>query len=372
MPSIDNPPTAKLQQPLRVLIVEDDHDDLLLLLRALRRAGYAPDYVRVQTAAELAQALRGDDWDIVLSDYTLPEYSGLMALRQVREFDADMPFIIVSGNIGEDVAVAAMKAGAHDYLIKGNLARLGAAIDREIREAAMRRARNRDERELQEARMRLQALSNSMLQVQESERRHIARELHDEIGQSLTALKLNLEALQRRLHGHAALPQAINAAALAGQLLDQVRALSLDLRPPQLDDLGLAAALHWLVGRHELEDGPALALKTPEALPRFDALVETACFRIAQEAVTNALRHARPAEIRIALDFDASRLRLSVRDDGLGFDPAEARLRALQGGSLGLIGMDERCQLAGGRLDIVSRSGDGTEIIATFPPSPGD
>lgn len=362
----DHAPSLALR-PLGILIVEDSPDDLTLLLLALRRAGYAPDYRCVRSAAETEQALHDRPWDIVLSDYTLPDFSGLLALRQVQAFDPDMPFIIISGNIGEDVAVAAMKAGAHDYLIKGNFARLGAAIEREVREAGVRRARRKGEQELHQARLRLQALSNRMLQVQEAERRHIARELHDEIGQSLTAMKLNLDALQRRLLDHDALPLAIEVTDIAELLLDQVRKLSLDLRPPQLDDLGLAAALNWLVKRHDRPEGPAIVLDRPESLPRFDPLIETAGFRVAQEALTNALRHAKAAEVRIGLSASRAHFEVSVRDDGMGFDMAVAQEHALHGGSLGLIGMNERAMLAGGTLHIETRPGEGTAVTARFP-----
>jgi signal transduction histidine kinase len=355
------------RQPLRALIVEDTPDDLALLLVALRRAGYLPDYLRVQTAEEVDRALRTHIWDVVLADYTLPDYSGVLALHQVREYDADMPFIIISGNIGEDTAVAAMKAGAHDYLLKDNLTRLGAAIERELREASVRRARRRDEQELRQARLRLQALSNRMLEMQESERRHIARELHDEVGQSLTAIKLNLESLQRRIDDDRLRDLVDEITGIAGQVLEQVRKLSLDLRPPQLDDLGLAAALNWLVKRHARADGPDLSLDTGENLPRLSPQAETACFRIAQEALTNILRHAAAGSARIDLEIADGHFVLTVRDDGCGFDHALAQARALQGGSLGLLGMAERATLAGGELDIVSAAPGGTPVPARFP-----
>ncbi|MBK6630981.1 MAG: response regulator [Betaproteobacteria bacterium] len=354
-------------RPLRAIIVEDTPDDAALLLRALRRAGFVPDYVRVQTEEELDQALRAGQWDVVLSDYTLPDFSGLIALHQVRAFDPDMPFIIISGNIGEDVAVAAMKAGAHDYIIKGNLTRLGAAIDRELRETEMRRARRSDEQALLHARLRLQALSNRMLEMQEAERRHIARELHDEIGQSLTAIKLNLEALARRLGDDKVRSLADEIAGVAGEVLDQVRRLSLDLRPPQLDDLGLRAALHWLVKRHSREGGPAIELEAPEDLPRLGTQAETACFRIAQEALTNVLRHSDAKTVRILLDAKDGHCSLEVRDDGRGFDLAAARAKALEGASLGLVGMNERVTLAGGEIRIASHVGEGTRLLARFP-----
>lgn len=363
----NKPPPAQGLKRLRALIVEDAPDDLTLLLMALRRAGYAPEHVCVCTREELEAALGSGGWDVVLSDYTLPEFSGLLALHQVREFDPDMPFIVISGNIGEDVAVAAMKAGAHDYLIKGNLTRLGAAIERELREAEMRRARRRDEQELRDAKLRLQALSNRMLEVQEAERRHIARELHDEIGQALTAIKLNLEALQRRVGDDAARSLITEITTIAGEVLEQVRRLSLDLRPPQLDDLGLVPALHWLVKRHGHDGGPHIELRAPDDLPRLDPQVETACFRVVQEALTNVLRHGAASEVHIELKLAEHHFKLSVRDDGRGFDPGAAQLRALQGGSLGLVGMDERVILAGGELDIASRPGAGTRVRAVFP-----
>ncbi len=362
--AVANPSAAK---PLRAIIVEDASDDLALLLLALRRAGFAPDHAHVQSAAELDAALGAGPWDIVLSDYTLPDFSGLLALAQVSAFDADLPFIIISGNIGEDVAVAAMKAGAHDYLIKGNLTRLGAAVERELREAGMRRARRRDELALRHARLRLQALANRMLEMQETERRHIARELHDEIGQSLTAIKLNLEALAQRIGDGAARGLADEIAGVAGEVLDQVRRLSLDLRPPQLDDLGLRAALHWLVKRHARDGDPRVELVAPEDLPRLDAEAETACFRIAQEALTNALRHAGATRVRIALDVDDGRFCLDVSDDGRGFDVEAAQARALAGTSLGLVGMSERAALAGGEIHLTSREGEGTHLCARFP-----
>jgi DNA-binding NtrC family response regulator len=126
-------------RPLHVLLVEDTPDDAVLLARALRRSGFAVKYERVETEAQMRTALEKGGWDIVISDYSMPEFSALEALRLTKMFDPQLPFIIVSGNIGEDVAVDAMRAGAQDYLIKNNLARLGPAVMRELEESANRR-----------------------------------------------------------------------------------------------------------------------------------------------------------------------------------------------------------------------------------------
>ena len=131
--------------PIKVLLIEDSEDDALLLLREFRRGGYEPMYVRVETREELEDALNTQTWDIIISDYSLPRFNGLEALETVQQYKLDVPFIIVSGNVGEDIAVEAMKAGAHDYLMKDNLTRLLPAIEREMRETEVRWARHRAE-----------------------------------------------------------------------------------------------------------------------------------------------------------------------------------------------------------------------------------
>jgi serine phosphatase RsbU (regulator of sigma subunit) len=131
---------------IRVLLVEDSEDDALLLLDELEQGGYDPIHMRVDTAAAMTAALASQQWDIILSDYEMPEFSGPDALKTLKETGLDLPFIIVSGKIGEETAVAAMKAGAHDYIMKSNLTRLVPAIDRELREAVERRTRREAEK----------------------------------------------------------------------------------------------------------------------------------------------------------------------------------------------------------------------------------
>jgi len=140
---------------LNILIVEDNEDDCLLVLRELRKGGYEPVFERVDTAEAMLQALRQRPWDVIVSDYLMPKFSGLAALSVLHDIGLDLPFIIVSGNIGEDIAVRAMKAGAHDYIIKGNFTRLIPAIERELRDADVRRERIRADEQLTESRQRL-------------------------------------------------------------------------------------------------------------------------------------------------------------------------------------------------------------------------
>lgn len=153
---------------LRVLIVEDSEDDALLMVRELKRGGYEPVYARVETAEAMRMALARNRWDLILSDFSLPQFNGREALEILKGSGDDIPFLMVSGTIGEEAAVEAMRAGAHDYLLKGNLKRLGAAVEREVREA-----KRRGEQRLLEARVRL------------LEKREAAGKLADEVARDL-------------------------------------------------------------------------------------------------------------------------------------------------------------------------------------------
>jgi len=147
---------------LRILLIEDSEEDEELLLAVLRGAGYDTVHVRVDTEDAMRSALANEEWDVAISDYTMPQFSGLAALKLAHEHDPDLPFIIVSGNIGEDIAVDAMRAGAHDYVMKGNASRLIPAIERELRESAIRRTARKAQLDLEEHEARLDALVSNM------------------------------------------------------------------------------------------------------------------------------------------------------------------------------------------------------------------
>jgi PAS domain S-box-containing protein len=225
----------------------------------------------------------------------------------------------------------------------------------------------RDITERKRAEEALRTYSRRLIDAQEAERQRIARELHDEIGQVLTAVRLNLQSVRRSFHTTDCLPRIEESILVVDEALGRVRELALELRPSLLDDLGLAAALRWYVDRYAQRAGiVAEFVSDLESNDRLRRELETACFRIAQEALTNVARHARASRVSAQLKRSREELFLIIKDNGVGFDVD----RLLKSGSslsaLGLRGMEERALAVGGRIEIDSAATRGTEVRAAF------
>ena len=220
--------------------------------------------------------------------------------------------------------------------------------------------------EVVSGRKRLETLSRQLVEVQETERRHIAHELHDEIGQALTAILYRLEALknlQPRPFGDI-LDETIG---IADRTIRSVRDLSLDLRPALLDEAGLAETLRWYIDRQVKGDSLEVSLNVWPERPELSRHLTIACFRIVQEALTNVVRHAKARRVDIRLSSSGTRVEVAVCDDGRGFDVDDAHGKARSGRSLGILGMRERAELLGGKLVVDSAPGRGTTVRASLP-----
>ena len=482
-----------MAEPLRLLMLEDSEDDAELELQAIRHAGFDCEMRRVDSRASFQAALDEGPWDLVLADYNLPSFTGLDALLLVRARDPVLPFILISGTLGEDRAIESLKAGASDYLIKDSLVRLVPAIRRALGEhqerlqhlATQRALEESEERyrgivedqtelivrcdrqhairfanqafgrwhgrqvasligmplldfvdevdrgsvtgaldslsagspivececrassdfddqprwqqwtfrgffdrsgrlvqiqgvgrditervsmlnTVQRMQQRLRQLSWRFLGIIEGERRNLSRELHDEIGQILTGIRFNLEALARQVTDAKAQERIRDSIESTQLVLQRVRHVSHNLRPVQLDDLGLIAAVRLHLDRQASIGAfrPHFSARALEG--RLAPEVETTCFRIAQESLTNVLRHSGAKNVWIELEQNDDALLLSIRDDGRGFDP-RAEGAGLGGESLGLLGMEERLALLGGTLQVHSAPGAGTDVLARIP-----
>jgi signal transduction histidine kinase len=375
--------------PLQVLVIEDSADDALLVELELQRAGYAPVCHRVETPAALAAALEWQTWDLIIADYRLPQFDGLAALAMVKQKGLDLPFIIVSGYITEDTAVAAMKAGAHDYLMKDKLARLGPAVTRELREAEVRRERRRAEEalhqayaelerrveqrtvELKTANARLHAaiaerrrLEFELLEITEKERRRIGLDLHDDLGQQLSGLALMTKGLELKLAKRRA-RETSNAAkihSLVQQAMNHARGLARDLATLDLKGDDLPAALDGLA-RHAAEMFKITCqFKAEGTLPALESNIASQLYKIAQEAVTNAIKHAKAKSVCISLANGSDAITLTVQNDGLPFP----NLKGPSTG-MGLRIMNYRANLVRGSFDIQGDGSRGTRVICSVP-----
>jgi signal transduction histidine kinase len=206
-------------------------------------------------------------------------------------------------------------------------------------------------------------VSQRILEAREDERRRIAKGLHEDLGQTLTALRLNLQRLSPR--DDASL--VAESLSLVDDSLARVRALSVELRPSVLDDLGLGAAVEWYAKRSAERAGYMVVVDNGLDSARLPEMIETAGFRIIQQALTNIARHANARRVMITLARDPHELELTVNDDGAGFDVAGAKARAEAGESLGLLDMRETASLAGGTLSLTSSVGRGATVRARFP-----
>ncbi len=227
--------------------------------------------------------------------------------------------------------------------------------------------RKRTEDALRAAKHRLTNLSHRLLETQENERRAVARELHDEIGQILTASKIDLQVIRRDQSSNDFADRLDDNIAMLNECLQRVRDLSLDLRPSILDDLGIVAALRWQLERLQQRAGFQGHLTVEHIPERLGPDVETACFRVAREALTNIAKHAKAHNVEMNLTFSDEELVLSIQDDGIGFDSAKALEEATHGKSFGVLGMQERVALLGGKFELNSSVGKGTIVDVRLP-----
>lgn len=356
--------TADTKSRLEVLYLEDNSHDRRLVEETLRADGFDCSYTRARTKGEFLTALKTDRFDLILSDFTLPSFDGRAALDAAKTMQPESPFILVSGTVGEEQAVEFLKAGAADCVLKDKLVRLAAAVRRALREASERAGRKQAEEALRALAGRLQA-------SREEERILISREIHDELGEALTAQKLGLSWLRTRLgtRDAASIPwdqvfakiEALSS--LADATARRVRKLCSDLRPSILDDLGLVAAIEWQTHEFQSRTGIRCGISCNLEIDSLANDRSVGLFRIFQELLTNVARHSSASRVRISLKKAKASLVLQVKDNGKGIADHQITSKT----SLGILGMRERATLLGGELAISGKPGRGTVAMVTVP-----
>ncbi|MBK9134978.1 MAG: response regulator [Betaproteobacteria bacterium] len=353
--------SSRRRPPCRLLHLEDSELDHSLALAYLARAGLRVHAVRVETRAEFARAL-DEPWDVVLSDYNLPGYSGLAALSDLRERGLDLPFILVSGMIGEDTAVEAMRNGAADYLLKNNLARLAPAVEHAISAGEVRRARAEADRQLAASRQRLSELAQHLQTSVETERHAIAREIHDDVGGSLAALRFELDWVRRHSQDPAVRERTGTALELLTHATQASQRIMQNLRPAILEQ-GLVAALQWMAANFEQRTGIRCSFRASHERMTLPPLVPLVAYRTAQEALTNITKHASARRVTMDLSLGRGVLSLEISDDGRGIAPAD--LAKAQ--SFGIRGLHERASTVGGWVELSGGRGSGATLLLSVP-----
>lgn len=347
--------------PIRILHLEDSVIDHQLACNALEAAGLPFEVERVDSLLDYEQQIINGHHNLVLADYHLPGFTAIDAWS-VTPSGFEGPFILLSGAIGEAAAVSAIHRGIADYLHKDELFKLGRVIQRSIGVRRIALQKEAADRALTESKQRLAQFANHLQETIEIERASIAREIHDDIGGSLAAIKLDLAWISRHSDQAEILLHIETANAMLQHALGASQRIMRDLRPAILDQ-GLIAASNWLMQNFARRTGIKAVVATTQSTRNHSKDVQLAAYRTVQEALTNISKHAVCTQVKLDIsDFDGV-LTVEISDDGMGFSEIERNKRD----AFGLRGLEERARSVGGWLDISSTPGHGTAIILSVP-----
>jgi two-component system sensor histidine kinase EvgS len=373
----------QMAKPLQVLMVEDSENDALLLLRELKRSGYAPAYERVFTAASLNAALAKQSWDIIISDFVMPQFSGLEALKMIRGKGFDVPIIIMSGKISDETAVMAMKAGASDYIMKDNLARLGPAIERELYESALRVESEKASAAFREREDELRSLKK-VNQLKDEFIGLVSHELRTPLTVILGALSIVMteeDKLSRR-----EVKQLIGDAYSEAENLSEILANLLELARAQANRLQINEEP---VNIKETIDTVLKKMQPQTVFHRLnincdDSITVNAdrvrLQRILHNLLDNAMKYSAPGtEIKLFVRQDQNDILIGIKDKGIGISPEqlgklfepfqrlEPQNNKATGTGLGLVVCRRLVEAHKGRMWVESQPGEGSTFDFTLP-----
>jgi signal transduction histidine kinase len=351
-------------EPIRIILLEDNEPDAELIQQTLIDSGMNISMVILDSLEHFEAELNRGPPAIILSDYWLPTFDGGTVLEIAKQLAPEVPFIFVTGILGEEVVIEMLKKGATDYVLKTRLARLAPAVNRALKEMQQRRENRKAQERLIRSHDQLRALTGHLQFVREEERTRIAREVHDELGQSLTGLKIDLSWLAGKVAGDRLLQRKIKSmAADVDNTIQTVRRIATALRPGVLDSLGLAAAIEWQAMDFQESTGIPCEVRIEVKEAIWDREFSTTCFRIYQETLTNIIRHANATHVLVRLAQVDNELVLTVRDNGRGILEKEI-INPL---SIGLIGMRERAAQVAGQVFLFGVPGRGTTVTMRVP-----
>lgn len=369
-----------------ILIVDDTPANLSLIVDYLTQYGFT---IRIARSGEMSlKRVAYDPPNLILLDVVMQGMDGFETCRRLKANPETrhIPVIFMTALASPADKVRGFEAGAVDYVTKPLqqeevLARITAHLrlhdlsrslqeQNQLLETRSQLEKARLLEAVNQQKEQLQRLNTKLTEIQERERKELARELHDVMGQALTAISINLAAVSQEISPDAPISvreRLAEATDLTNQTLEQIRELSLDLRPPMLDDLGLVPTLRWYMKRYAKRTKVEAILDARDMAERLPAEVETTTYRVVQEALTNVARHAQAAQVCVRLKRENDAIVVTVIDDGRGFDVDTVLMAGNGSRGLGILGMQERISLAGGSFHIDAEPENGTRIMFTIP-----
>lgn len=351
-------PAAEAATTAKILLVDDEPKSLYALQEVLSTLG--GDLMVAQSGEEALRLALKNDFAVILLDVRMSGIDGFETAKLIRsrERSRATPIIFLTAAADEmNSMFRGYEVGAVDYLMKPvvpEILKSKVAVFVEL---------HRKSERLRESEEKLRRLAAHLISVREEERAHIAREIHDELGQVLTGIKMEVGWLAKRLKEPALLEKTDSMSKLIDSTVQTVRKIATGLRPEMLDDMGLVAAVGWQAKDFQKRTGIRCRVKLPPETARLDIDVSTTAFRIFQEILTNVARHSRATRVDIDLGVTDDQVSLEVADNGIGI--AEDALHGKK--SLGLLGMHERALLFGGEVNISGSPGHGTRVSVTIP-----
>jgi len=348
---------------IRILHLEDSALDHELVRLALLKSGECYELERVETLDEFARLVQTFSFDVILADYRLPGFTALDAWQVLQQqVPHPPPFILLSGAIGEPAAVSAIKMGMSDYLAKDDLSKLAQIIRRSLEVHTIRRAKEVADMELALSERRLADFAEHLQMTIEQERAATAREIHDDIGGSLAAVKFDLSWLSRHSEDPQTLGHITAATEMLQHALEASQRIMMNLRPAILDQ-GLVAAIQWLALGFSKRTGIETTVHAAPENGTLPKAIQLVAYRTAQEALTNISKYADCSQVTIDLSDAENVLTLEVKDNGKGISSIELNKPK----SFGIRGLRERAKTVGGWLDVSTRLNAGTAIILSVP-----
>jgi signal transduction histidine kinase len=358
-----SPKVAKghAENPFRMLHLEDSASDHLLTRMALRAATFAFSIEQIESLEEFTQLIATNTYDIVLADYHLHGFTVLDAWARVPAcFEG--PFILLSGAIGESAAVAAIQMGMSDYLHKDELSKLPRVVDRSLRLKLVSAQKSAADKDLLDSKLRLAKFAGYLQDTIDEERASIAREIHDDIGGTLTAVRLDLGWAARHVTDQNVLMRIHSAASMLQHAMGASQRIMHNLRPSVLDQ-GLVAAGKWLAEDFERRTQIVTRFYADDCRGQHTKEIQLTAYRTIQEALTNTMKYAEATLVSIDLSDADNVLTVEISDDGKGIAPEDRE----KSNSYGLRGLEERANSAGGWLDVSSAIKGGTSVILSIP-----